>query len=271
MRWLGILSIAALLLFGTPAGRHVVALAVALLSPTGAFRPWPGEPRVLAERGADSLARPVAAALPAAIARVEAGMGERFARPVRVRCCATHASFSRFTAMRGPAGAVIRQRLFLSPKLLRTPQRVPAVLAHELAHLELMQRTGTLAFVRLPAWFKEGLATWVSGGGGAETVDEAAARDSLLAGAHLVPVSGDAVLFPDLRGTRRMVPHLFYRQAAMFVAHLDAAHPGRLRALLVDLERGAGFRPAFGRAFGVTTGKAWEEFAASQRRTTAAS
>ncbi len=177
-----------------------------------------------------------------------------------MRCCATPASFRRHTALRGPVGVVIRQRLFLSPRLLRTPERLPAVLAHELAHLELEQRMGSLAFASTPAWFKEGLATWVSGGG-AETVGEAEARDSILAGAHLVPATWDGVVVSHMPVTRRLRPHAYYRQAAMFVAHLDATHPGRMRALLAALERGTAFRAAFERAFEIAPAAAWDEFA----------
>jgi hypothetical protein len=265
LRRTAVVAAAALLLL-TPPARHLVALGVAATAKTGAFRPLPADARVTLEPGADSLALAVAPALPGAVARVERGLGERFAGPVVVRCCATHESFRRFTATKSPVGVVILARLFLSPRLLRTPQRVPGLLAHELTHLAMEQRIGHLAFLRLPRWYKEGTATWVSGGGGAETVSEAQARDSLLAGARLVPADWDGVLFEWSPTTRRLAPHLYYREAGMFVAHLDATHPGRMADLLGALERGTDFRAAFAAAFGTTPAKEWARFLAAEAR-----
>ncbi len=48
----------------------------------------------------------------------------------------------------------------------------------------------------------------------------------------------------------------------MFVVHLDARLPGRMRALLAALEQGTAFPPAFECAFGTTPAAAWAELSA---------
>ena len=48
--------------------------------------------------------------------------------------------------------------------------------------------------MRLPQWFKEGLAVMVSGGGGAEGVSELQARDAIRRGDHIAIESSNSLL-----------------------------------------------------------------------------
>ena len=257
---------AALLLALLAAGCSPVRYGVASLQSTERFRPLPEDARVRCEPGAEEIGRRVAAALPTAIAAVESSQGDRFPRPVCVYVCASMASLKRFTATSVGGGAVLGNRLFLSPRLARAPERVPRILAHELSHLHLSQHVGAVAFAaRFPAWFKEGLATYVSGGGGAERVSEEEARRAILEGRHLRAEESDNLLFPQSSQRYGLAAHMFYRQSAMFVRYLDRRDPARFRAFLAALERGEGFTPAFVAAFGVRPAGAWQGFVAALR------
>src|SRR5262245_40757314 len=64
-----------------------------------------------------------------------------------------------------PVGVTFAGRVNLSPVLYaRQRQRIPAILTHELSHAHLQGWIGGIAYIRLPNWFKEGLAVMASGG-----------------------------------------------------------------------------------------------------------
>jgi hypothetical protein len=83
-------------------------------------------------------------------------------------------------ASTAPVGVTSFGRVTLSPALeWRQHQRLPAIPTHELSHAHIQGWIGTLADIRLPNWFKEGLAIMVSEGGGAEFVTEREARAAI--------------------------------------------------------------------------------------------
>lgn len=79
-------------------------------------------------------------------------------------------------------GKYVFLKLLLSPVLMDEPHNIQLYLAHELSHLHLCQQLGLLKMRNLPTWFKEGLATFVSNGGGAQTVSENEAIESIANG-----------------------------------------------------------------------------------------
>src|SRR5215475_12469545 len=139
--------------------------------------------------GAEDFARDVAALLPDAISRVEAVHGRRFAHPVTVGAYATPEAYAAANGLGSdvPMGLTFAGRVNLSPKLFWPQhQRLRAILTHELSHAHIQGWIGANAFIRLPNWFKEGLAVMVSGGGGAELVSEEEARAAIERGEQLV-------------------------------------------------------------------------------------
>jgi hypothetical protein len=132
-------------------------------------------------------------------------------------------------------------RVLLSPALFSAQrQRLPAILTHELSHAHLASWLSQLSFMRLPQWFREGLGVMVSGGGGAEAVSEAQARDAIRRGDQILPESSNSLLnlaavkfahapeIPDTAFRTLMA----YRQAGMFVTFLhDADPPGFARMM----------------------------------------
>jgi hypothetical protein len=192
----------------------------------------PADRQVHYQPGAEDFARDVAALLPDAIRRVEAVHGRRFAHRVIVGVYATPEAYAAANGVGSavPVGVTFAGRLNLSPKLFRPQhQRLPAILTHELSHAHIQGWIGETAFIlRLPNWFKEGLAVMVSGGGGAELVSEAEARSAIQ--------RGDQITIDDAGGLQNVVGIRFirapataaswypvvlaYRQAGMFVTYL---------------------------------------------------
>jgi hypothetical protein len=191
----------------------------------------PENPQVQYESGASEQARTVAALLPTAIARVKAAHGRQFAHHIIVGVYVTPESF---VAANGPGsrrtvGMTFLGRVMLSPVLFSTQrQRPPAMLTHELSHAHLQSWISQLPFIRLPQWFKEGLAVMVSGGGGAERVNELQAWDAIRRGDHIAIESSNSLLNladvkfappPEIHATSFRIL-MAYRQAGLFVTYL---------------------------------------------------
>ena len=140
------------------------------------------------EPGAEDYAHDVAGLLPAAIAKIEAAHGRPFARPVTVAAYATPEAYAAANSQGSTqfVGVTAFGRVYLSP-VLNWPQhrRLRAILMHELSHAHIWGWIST-GYVRLPNWFKEGLAVMVSGGGGAEFVSEEEARAAIERGEGIV-------------------------------------------------------------------------------------
>jgi hypothetical protein len=212
-----------------------------LVEHAGSFAALPENSLVHFEPGAEDYAHRVSALLPAAIARIEAAQGRSFAHPVTVGVYTTPEAYAAANAS-GSAGAVgvaAFGRVVLSPTL-NWPQhrRLPAILTHELSHAHLQGYISPYAWVRLPNWFKEGLAVMVSGGGGAEFVDEQEARAAIEHGEHItIDDTGSFTNLSEIRFERAppgATPShriaMAYRQAGMFVSWLhDSDAPGFAR------------------------------------------
>jgi hypothetical protein len=241
--------------------RPLLSFAITLSRSTAAFVPTTDDARVLFEPGAEAEAALVASALPSAIATVERALGGPFARPIAVHVCATPETFARFTGGDRAAGTTLGARLFLAPKLGRTPERVPGVLAHELSHLYFQQREGVYAFHRgFPPWLAEGIGVWASGGGGAEGVSDAEAAQAILEGRAFVPTVPGFFSSRPAASAYGLDAHLFYRESGLFVAYLHARDPGAFHRMVEALERGEPLARAFPAAYGVEVDAAWRDF-----------
>ncbi len=206
------------------------------------------------------MAREVAKALPSAILTVEQRQGRPFQATPTIFVCASVGSYAAYGGNAASGGAVIRGRLFLSPKPQNDAERIPRLLTHELSHLHLAQQRGVLR--GLPMWFEEGLATYVSGGGGAEQVSAGQARLALLSGQALVPDTQLGFFHRSTPSSLGLSPHLFYREGAMFLESLERRDSARFRTLLLAVEDGQPLEEAFRQAYGEDIPQAWSAFLA---------
>jgi hypothetical protein len=169
-----------------------------------------------------------------------------------------------------PVGASPFGRVVLSPGLgSQQRRRLPAILTHELSHAHIQGWISAYAYIRLPNWFKEGLAVMVSGGGGAEFVAEAEASAAIERGQHIaINDTGSVFNLSDIRfegepppGTRSHQIVTAYRQAGMFVAWLhdsDTAGFARMMDAILD---GRSFVHAVDAGYHRDVNSLWQRFA----------
>jgi hypothetical protein len=222
------------------------------------------------EQGADRCARAVSAQLPAAIARIEAVHGRPFAHPVTVGVYATPDTYgaANGSGSTRPAGVTFFGRVNLAPALCSSQrERLPAILTHELSHAHIQGWVPGSAFIRLPNWFKEGLAVMASGGGGAENASEDEARAAIQHGVRIaINETGSLLNLAEIRFERAPASaspspyHLAYRQAGMFVAYLrDYDGPAFARLMNAILD-GYPFAKAVTGAYHQDLYSLWQKF-----------
>jgi hypothetical protein len=240
--------------------------ARALLRSTDRFAAWPADPRVRYEPGAEGMAAQVAAALPAAVRTVEARQYRPFVAPPVIYVCASLETFGSYGGDPRSGGYVVNARLFVSPKPENTAARIPRLLTHELSHLQIAQQHGIVAAVRgLPAWFGEGLATFVSDGGGAEDVSDEEARQAIVAGRTFQPETSGGLIHPRSGHAYGLTAHLFYREGAVFLGALKRRDEAGFRRFLLGIEDGEAFDAAFGAGYGESVATAWVRFVEETR------
>ena len=124
------------------------------------------------------------------------------------------------------------------------PQRLPPLLAHELAHVMLDVAVGAAAW-SLPRWVHEGVAQYAAGDFSVE--DQRVIARASLAGELLTIDELDGAFARD----REQVA-LAYAQSYTLVAYLADLEPAKgIRPLLEQLAKGRDVRQALGLAFGL--------------------
>jgi hypothetical protein len=221
------------------------------LKPLDSFAPLAGDARIWVEPGHEVYGARVAAALPAAIAKVEAAHYLPFAQPPRVHVCGTDACFKRYVLTPKLSAAVVPDnRLILSPNLDgKESHRLLTLLTHELAHLHLGQRIGHYHST-LPVWFHEGWASLTADGGGADYATDAQAWEAIRAGRRVNLSVRDV---PDKRhkaSASNLKIFEFYRQSMLLVGWLKADDEVRFRQLVLAVQDNADFEIAFWNIYG---------------------
>ncbi len=132
---------------------------VAMNKSTNQFIALEQDKRILYEKGAEKYAETVANKIDTAIQTVEQKQYKKFTKPVTIYICNSIESFTDYCVIRQASGCVLNERLFLSPKNFQANQQA---LTHELSHLHIEQHLGMFTWHSgYPAWFQEGLATYV--------------------------------------------------------------------------------------------------------------
>lgn len=233
---------------------HGCALTVSdprALRPIDSFAPLAGDARVWVEPGHEDYGARVAAALPAAIARVEAAHYLSFAQPPRVYVCGSDTCFKRYVLTPRLSAAVVPDnRLILSPNLNRCErQRLAALLTHELAHLHLGQRVGHYHST-MPVWFHEGWASLTADGGGAEYATDAQVFAAIQDGRRVNLTLRDSFDKRHRAAASRLNVYEFYRQSMLLVGWLKAHDEARFRSLALAVQNNADFEIAFWNIYG---------------------
>ena len=256
----------------------IAAAVVFLRSPVGRaltkskspFVPVATDARVRFEPGAETMAVRAALFLDSAIAAVEAGHGRPFRKPFTVYVTATQRSLNEFAGLPPNApirGIVLFGDLFIAPSAFdwHGMDNHRQSMMHELSHLHLRQRLGTLAARgEVPPWFHEALADLVSGAGGESLSVEEATR-AILEGPALRPDSTGNLWTLARAGNYGLPGPMLHRQGRMFIEYLQARDPEGFKALVVQLQEDRTFAKPFRDHFGGSVNDLWGAFAASLR------
>lgn len=252
---IAIILVSLALVAGCSFGRHTIAA----LRSTDHFIQSQDDPRVLFEPGAEEYARKVSSFLPSAMQQVEKKQYRAFAAPVQVYICASGESFKKYSGT--DARAIVVIKLFVSPRVFEKGDKIAKMyLVHELSHLHLLQRLGTYKMSRLPFWFKEGLATYVSNGGGGNLISQKQAIESIRAGKHFIPNKTGGLIFQKTPSDFGLQPHMFYRQSMMFVSYLLAIDELKFREFILSVENGEQFAGTLRKVYQKSLEELWSGF-----------
>lgn len=207
--------------------------------------------RIQYEKGAEAHAKTLAELLPKAIQRVESRHYKKFREPINVYICASEACFSTYVKTpRLSAAVVTGNRLILNPRLFSEERdRLPFILTHELSHIHFGQQLGHFDSA-IPVWFHEGFATWVAGGGGAESVSDVAALEAAKKNDYFFPEQRHSAHIRKYAQDWNLPIHVFYRQAMLFIQYLHDVDSAAFQAFVLDLQEAEQFYLAFSKAYG---------------------
>jgi hypothetical protein len=249
-------------------GCSVLNAAKARLEPRDGFIETQGHAQVRHDGSAESMALRLGKAMGKSLNTVERMHGRAFLQPPKVFVCDAEC-FRRFSTLaRDVPAAHFMDSIFMNDPELRKKERQFAVppesfLIHELTHLLFYQHAGAIAYMRTPAWFREGWAVVVSGGAGAQACTREEAARHLLTGSSFDP-SEEGSLFRNKTAASYGLPYpVFYRQTAMFIEYLRETDPSAFQTALQGLLDGEPFQDSFQRAYGRKIASYWIPFTQS--------
>jgi hypothetical protein len=227
-------------------------------------------PSVLIENQSDStFAKKIAQALPLLTDSVELKHLCKFILPARIYLCNTNKSFCKYTGAKYPGPrAVAAKAVFISPKLQESTDW-HEIIYHELSHIILIQHIGLYRYRKIPQWFTEGLATYISNGGGSGNITNQEAISSILQGQHFIPIDNENFLFPtsfrDNKRDNKISAWMLYRQSMLFVRFLNDYNRPAFKKLLHSIIAGNAFRKSVQDAYNTNIPKLWNDFLQTYR------
>ncbi len=224
---------------------------------------YPARYPLHAEAGGEKLAKIVADYLPTAISHIESTHGGAILSAPVIVLCMTTSCYERVAIVPEAAGeSWLGKRISLNgEKILREQRDIRAILTHELSH-HFWSTHGVDYQAR---WFQEGLAVWVSNGGGAEKASVADAIQAIKAGHVIQPHLDDGLwqYTDDKAANYGLTWQLFYRQAGMFIEYLIQQDPKRFQQLLHELERSKQLKTAWENSYSQSPTEYWKAFVQS--------
>lgn len=118
----------------------------------------------------------------------------------------------------------------------------------------------------VPAWFQEGLAVYASDGGGAEGVSRKQAQQVIIAGNAFTPVTTGSLLIRKTAHYYGLKPHMFYKQAGIFVTLLHAQGGEQFKALIHTIQAGTPLKKAMEKVYGAGVLREWNAFVSELKR-----
>jgi hypothetical protein len=215
---------------------------------------------IYAEKGAESIANEISAALLATIQHIEATHGGKLSPLPPIVICATEACYEHYAAIPASAGETLRgKRISINgAKIIKPKRDAVQIFTHELSHFYWYSQ----GVVFQPRWFEEGMGVWVSNGGGAENVSIQTAEQAIRSGTTIHPTLSSGfwnyLTQPPLPPENNW--HMYYRQAGMFVQYLHDNDPMAFAHLLEALRNAKDLQQAWSIAYKRNVGEMWLQF-----------
>lgn len=222
--------------------------------------------RILYEPGAEEYAGKIAGFFSEAIKQVEKGHYLPYKKSFKVYVCSTQQSHNAFIG--NPTsypirGAAFQGNVYIAPsafsfKELDTHRES---LMHELSHLHLIQRLGIFKTLRIPHWFKEGLANIIAGSGGEGVTKDMAIR-AIKEGRHfnLQERGGYLKSLSIIIVEAGLTGPMFHKQNKMFVSYIKSMNPEAFENLVVAIQKGDKFSTSFLSHFEMNPEQMWKRF-----------
>ena len=216
------------------------------------------------EEGSSLYAETISSCFPEAVKIIEKKLYVPFPSDFKIYVCSTQKSFNEFIgegSMYPIRGAVLFGNIYISPGAFDFfgNDTHKETLLHELFHLHFRQVAGSVKERRIPHWFREGLADYISGSGG-ENLDNREACLSILSGRHIPLLDGNGLL-KTMKGARKGLSNqMFHQQSKMIVEFLANKHPVGFKELVKALQQGIPFRKAFEEKLNSSLAVEWESF-----------
>ena len=214
--------------------------------------------------GSQALADRLAASLEGSRKIVEQFHGAQFPQPIQVFVCKTDCITAFAPGSKNDPATQLGNAVFVNEDLVlqREQQRGVApdgYLVHELAHLLLYQRAGVIAYLRVPAWFKEGVACTASNGAGIAATSAQAAQ-SIREGKFIDPAEAGSIFRNRTASSYGLPVSIFYRQSHLFVQYLKDQNPAAFSLARAAILQGDDFQESFRRAYGQPIASYWPGF-----------
>ena len=227
------------------------------------FHQHKNEERIHYESGMEELARLAMEYLDKSgseVAEVEYVPFKNFSR-INVYIFSDYERYAVYSNTNGGRAGSSKDDIFISPRLMNEKESLSGIFKHELSHIHLRQYVGSWTYVYgIPAWFKEGLAVVTSDGAGAEGVTDKEAIFSILDGQHFNPEEGTGVFNLKHAHDYGLKPHMFYRQAGLFVSFLKDINEPAFKKSYMGLISGEEFEEVWLQYYDRSIAKLWEEF-----------
>ncbi|CAN5872980.1 hypothetical protein BH11PSE12_BH11PSE12_20430 [soil metagenome] len=261
-------AVALLLVIGALAGCSFGKMAVARAHSRDRFVPTQANSDVRYAPGSQDMAERAAMAISHSREIIEQTHAAKFPHVPQVFVCHTDCFTTFVPVSKEVTAAQFADAVFMNDEVLklREQQRgmpVENFLTHELAHLLLYQHAGPIAYMRVPSWFREGIAVAVSNGAGAEACTPAEAAKNILAGKHFDPAEAGSLFRDRTASSYDLRTSIFYREAGLFVQYMRERNPMAFQMALKDILNGNDFQESFSHAYGQSISSQWPDFVAS--------
>lgn len=228
------------------------------------FVPFPENTHIMYEPGAEDLAKLAADNFAVSVKEVERRQYLSFKdkKSIRVYVFNDRERYARFShASIRSRGSSTTNEVYLSEKLREKIDTFQNILVHELSHIHIRQYTGTFKYIKdIPGWFLEGLAVVASSGGGAESVTREQARTAMRKAVQFKPDESGSIFGHKYAHNYGLEPHMYYRQAGLFVEYLNKSSPDAFKDALVDILNGDSFRDVWPKYYGRTISELWSGY-----------